>query len=54
MVEDDSTIQRIRKARHEISEENQHDPQQLVEYYQELQKKYKERLPPTHDAPPTQ
>ncbi len=41
---DDPTIQRIRETRHHISEEHNHDPQKIVDYYIELQKKYKERL----------
>lgn len=52
MNKDDPTIQRIRKARHEISETNQHDPQMLVDYYLELQKKYRERLQPPEGARP--
>lgn len=41
---DDPTIERIRETRHRISEEHGHDPQRVVEYYLELQKKYKQRL----------
>ena len=41
---DDPTIERIREARHQISEEHGHDPQKVVEYYIELQKKYKRQL----------
>lgn len=41
---DDPTIERIRETRHRISEEHGHDPQKVVEYYLELQKKYKQRL----------
>lgn len=41
---DDPTIERIRETRHRISEEHSHDPQKIVEYYLELQKKYKQRL----------
>lgn len=41
---DDPTIGRIREARHLISEEHDHDPQKIVEYYLELQKKYQQRL----------
>ncbi len=50
---DDPTIERIRKARHQISEEHGHDPQRLVEYYVELQKKYERQLldnPDENDA----
>ena len=52
MNKDDPTIERIRKARHEISETNQHDPRRLVDYYLELQKKYKERLQSSADVRP--
>jgi hypothetical protein len=41
---DDPTIERIRKVRHRISEEQDHDPQKLVEYYLDLQKNYQQRL----------
>jgi hypothetical protein len=41
---DDPTITRIREARHRISQECEHDPQKIVEYYVELQKKYQERI----------
>jgi hypothetical protein len=41
---DDPTIEMIRETRHRISEEYKHDPQKIVEYYLELQKKYKFRL----------
>ena len=43
-AKDDPTITRIREARHRISEDCGHDPQKIVEYYVELQKKYKERI----------
>ena len=41
---DDPTIDRIRETRHRISEAHSHDPQKVVEYYIELQKKYKRRF----------
>ena len=41
---DDPTIERIRETRHRISEEHNHDPEKIVQYYLELQKKYQERL----------
>lgn len=41
---DDPTITRIRDTRHLISSKHQHDPQQVVEYYIRLQKKYQFRL----------
>jgi hypothetical protein len=42
--QDDPTIARVREARHQISEACGHDPQRLVDYYIELQKKYESRL----------
>ena len=43
-AKDDPTIERIRKARHKISKECGHDPQRIVEYYSQLQEKYKDRI----------
>jgi hypothetical protein len=41
----DPIIDEIREMRHRISEECGHDPDRLVEYYRELEKKeYKDRL----------
>jgi len=40
----DPTVDRIRQIRHEISEECDHDPKKLIEYYMKYQKKYKGRL----------
>lgn len=40
----DPTIDRIRETRHRISEVHSHDPQKIVEYYMELQKRYKHCL----------
>ena len=40
----DPIIERIREARHQVSEENMHDPKKVVAYYIELQKRYSERL----------
>ena len=42
-LKDDPTIAEIRATRHKISEEVGHDPQRLVEYYIELQKKEEEQ-----------
>ena len=50
-MKDDPTIERIRKVRHEISEMHHHDPEQLIHYYERLQKKYEDRLMQTA-APP--
>lgn len=44
MTNDDPTIERIREARRRISESSNHDPQKIVDYYIELQKKYERRL----------
>ena len=51
-MKDDPTIERIRHARHVISENCQHDPERLVHYYMELQKQHEGRLLPV--AAPTQ
>jgi hypothetical protein len=40
----DAVIASIREARHQISEEHDHDPQKVVAYYMELQKQYQKRL----------
>jgi len=40
----DPTLDRIRKARHEISERFGHDPDALVPHYMELDKQYADRL----------
>jgi len=47
--EGDEEIARIRKARHEISEQFGHDPYRLVAYYMELQKEHPEKLVPAPD-----
>ena len=44
MIKNDLTITQIRETRHQISERFNHDPKKIVEYYIELQKKYKDRL----------
>ena len=44
-MQPDSPLERIRKARCQISEECGHDPKRLVEYYMKLQEeKYADRL----------
>ncbi|AFZ57573.1 hypothetical protein H6G54_12535 [Anabaena cylindrica FACHB-243] len=40
---DDSVLQKIREIRHQISQNNQHDPQKLIKYYLELQEQYKQK-----------
>lgn len=42
--ESDPVIDEIREVRHRISERFGHDPVQLVTYYVELQKQYRDRL----------
>jgi hypothetical protein len=43
-MQSDSPLERIRKARCQISEECGHDPKRLVEYYMQLQVRHKDRL----------
>lgn len=40
MTKNDDAISQIRKIRHIISLENEHNPQKLVNYYIHLQKQY--------------
>ena len=40
----DPSIERVRKVRHQISSEFDHDPKQLIQYYIELQKKHHSRI----------
>lgn len=40
MTENDQAISQIRQIRHMISEEHEHNPQKLVNYYIQLQKQY--------------
>jgi hypothetical protein len=42
-MKNDPAIERVRKARHEISAECDHDPKKLVAYYQERARKRQER-----------
>jgi hypothetical protein len=44
MIKEDSTIAQIREIRHQISQQFDHDPKKIIEYYIELQKKYQYRL----------
>ena len=41
---DEGPLERIRRVRHEISEEFGHDSRRLVEYYIELQDSHADRL----------
>jgi hypothetical protein len=43
-MKEDATINRIREARHRISEACDHDPRKLVNYLIEAQKRHQERL----------
>ena len=38
------TLERVHNARHQISEKFNHDPEKLIRYYIELQKKYNNRF----------
>lgn len=40
----DPTLDHIRRVRHEISAEFDHDPQKIVEYYMRLQERHRDRL----------
>ena len=44
MKKDDPTIQSVRDARHQISAAVGHDPQKLVEYYQQRQQRNQKQL----------
>jgi hypothetical protein len=50
----DPGIEWIREVRHRISEEHDHDPQKLVNYYMELQKQYQHRLLEKEDEQPVE
>jgi hypothetical protein len=43
-MQDDLAIVYVREVRHRISQQHAHDPKKLVEYYLQLQEKYKDRL----------
>ncbi len=43
-MQDDPAIERVREVRHRISQQCEHDPKQLVEYYMRLQERHRERL----------
>lgn len=43
-VRDDPVVERIRKVRHQISEECGHDPHRLAEYYMKLQEENRHRF----------
>jgi hypothetical protein len=43
-MEQDTPLQRVRKARMAISAQCDHDPKKLVEYYMKLQERHRDRL----------
>jgi hypothetical protein len=43
-MQDDPAIDHVREVRHRISQQHAHDPKMLVEYYIQLQEKYKDHL----------
>jgi ssDNA-specific exonuclease RecJ len=43
-MKEDPTIVRIRAARHQISEQYHHDPQQVIIHYIELEQQHQERF----------
>jgi hypothetical protein len=43
-MQDDLAIVHVREVRHRNSQQHAHDPKKLVEYYLQLQEKYKDRL----------
>ena len=51
MKKDDPTIQSVRDARHQISAAVGHDPQKLVEYYQQRQQQNRKPVVSTPPAP---
>lgn len=44
MMTDDPVIKRIQQIRHRISEECNHDPQELIHHYMELERNNKSRF----------
>jgi hypothetical protein len=51
-MKDDPTIERIRKARCNISETHGHDPERLIRYYMQLQQQYKQTTRPSGTTRP--
>jgi hypothetical protein len=50
-MEDDPLIDQIREIRHRISEQCEHDPKKMVEYYMNLDRtQYADRLVKPKDA----
>lgn len=48
-MQEDQAIAEIREVRRRISEECDHDPRKLIDYYKELQLLHKERLLPPEE-----
>ena len=48
----DPPIDEIRKIRHEISAEYNHDPSRIVEFYREFQERHKDRMISPGSQPP--
>lgn len=44
VMESDSTLHRVRKARMAISAQCDHDPKKLIEHYMKLQERHHDRL----------
>ena len=44
MTNPDPAIEEVRRTRHQISEQLNHDPAKLVEHYKKLQQEYGDRL----------
>jgi hypothetical protein len=43
-MDHDVVIQRVREARHRISEQFDHDPERLIAYYMDRQQRHADRL----------
>jgi hypothetical protein len=52
-VKDDSGLTRVRKVRHEISAEFDHDPDRLIDCLIKSQERHKERLLIIQEGPET-
>lgn len=48
----DPVIDEIRRVRHEISAEHDHDPKKMVAYYAEIKKRYADRVVGIEDLEP--
>ncbi len=50
-MEQDQVIARIRKVRHHVSQECDHNPQKIVDYYKKLQIRHEQLLLPPEKEP---